>query len=69
MFKAKVEVNPAIPNNYVTTATKLVILHEIVGSSNQSPQTLKRVQRVSPRAQIGLLLLLLLLHPHPQNEG
>ena len=41
MFEAKVKVNPAMPNNYVTTATNLVMLHEIVGSSNQSLQTLK----------------------------
>ena len=54
MFKAKVKAKPAIPNNYVATATNLVILHEIVGSSNQSLQTLKRVQRVqrvSPRVR------------------
>ena len=36
MFKAKVKVNPAIQNNYVTTATNLVILQEIVGSTKGS---------------------------------
>ena len=49
MFKAKVKVNPALQNSFVTIATNLVILPKIVGSSNQSLQTHKRVQKVSPR--------------------
>ena len=54
MFKAKAKVSVAIRNSFVTIATSLVTLQEIVGSSSQNLRVHKRVQRASPRVRKDL---------------